>query len=78
MSDSITLHEILSQYRKSDLVEIAKLHHLHGYSQYKKAQMVEFLCRATSSMQFSHYAQVSSSIAKQVLTEVQGRADLIK
>lgn len=46
MSDSITLHEILSQYRKSDLVEIAKLHHLHGYSQYKKAQMVEFLCRA--------------------------------
>ncbi|CAK7066632.1 MAG: Elongation factor G 2 [Parabacteroides sp.] len=34
--------------------------------------------RATSSMQFSHYAQVSSSIAKQVLTEVQGRADLIK
>ena len=34
--------------------------------------------RATSSMQFSHYAQVSSSIAKQVLTEVQGRVDLIK
>ena len=34
--------------------------------------------RATSSMQFSHYAQVSSSIAKQVMTEVQGRADLIK
>ena len=27
--------------------------------------------RATSSMQFSHYAQVSSAIAKQVLTEVQ-------
>lgn len=34
--------------------------------------------RATSSMLFSHYAQVSASIAKQVLTEVQGRADLIK
>ena len=34
--------------------------------------------RATSSMQFSHYAQVSSTIAKQVLTEVQGRVDLIK
>ncbi len=34
--------------------------------------------RATSSMQFSHYAQVSPTIAKQVLTEVQGRADLIK
>ena len=34
--------------------------------------------RATSSMQFSHYAQVSPSIAKQVLTEVQGRVDLIK
>ena len=33
--------------------------------------------RATSSMQFSHYAQVSSSIAKQVLTEVQGRACLL-
>ena len=34
--------------------------------------------RATSSMQFSHYAQVSSAIAKQVLAEVQGRVDLIK
>ena len=34
--------------------------------------------RATSSMQFSHYAQVSPTIAKQVLTEVQGRVDLIK
>lgn len=44
MSDSIVLHEILSQYRKSDLVEIAKIHHLRGWSQYKKAQMVEFLC----------------------------------
>ncbi|MDR3141233.1 MAG: elongation factor G, partial [Tannerellaceae bacterium] len=34
--------------------------------------------RATSSMQFSHYTELSSSIAKQVLTEVQGRVDLIK
>jgi len=34
--------------------------------------------RATSSMQFSHYAQVSSAIARQVLTEVQGRVDLVK
>jgi elongation factor G len=34
--------------------------------------------RATSSMQFSHYAQVSTAIAKQVLTEVQGRVDLVK
>ncbi|MDR3252333.1 MAG: elongation factor G [Tannerella sp.] len=34
--------------------------------------------RATSSMQFSHYEQLSSSIAKQVLTDVQGRVDLIK
>ena len=34
--------------------------------------------RATSSMHFSHYSEVSGSIAKQVLTEVQGRVDLIK
>jgi elongation factor G len=34
--------------------------------------------RATSSMQFSHYEQLSSSIARQVLTEMQGRVDLIK
>lgn len=34
--------------------------------------------RATSTMSFSHYAEVSSSIAKQVLEEVQGRVDLIK
>lgn len=34
--------------------------------------------RATSSMTFSHYAEVSSSIARQVLEEVNGRVDLIK
>ncbi len=34
--------------------------------------------RATSTMSFSHYAEVSSSIAKQVLEEVQGRVDLVK
>ena len=34
--------------------------------------------RATSTMTFSHYSEVSSSIAKQVLTECQGRADLLK
>ena len=34
--------------------------------------------RATSSMTFSHYEEVSSSIAKQVLTEFKGRVDLVK
>ncbi len=34
--------------------------------------------RATSTMSFSHYAEVSSSIAKNVLTECQGRVDLLK
>jgi translation elongation factor EF-G len=33
--------------------------------------------RATSSMEFSHYAPVSSSIAKAVLEEVGGRVDLV-
>ena len=33
--------------------------------------------RATSTMTFSHYAEVSSSIAKNVLTEVKGRVDLL-
>ncbi len=33
--------------------------------------------RATSTMTFSHYAEVSTSIAKQVLTECQGRVDLL-
>ena len=33
--------------------------------------------RATSSMEFSHYAPVNSAIAKAVLTEVGGRADLV-
>ncbi len=33
--------------------------------------------RATSSMEFSHYAQVSSQLAKDVLTEVGGRVDLV-
>ena len=33
--------------------------------------------RATSSMEFSHYEAVSSAIAKAVLTEVGGRADLV-
>ena len=34
--------------------------------------------RATSTMSFSHYSEVSTSIAKAVLTECQGRADLLK
>ncbi len=34
--------------------------------------------RATSTMTFSHYEEVSPSIARQVLTEVKGRVDLIK
>ncbi len=33
--------------------------------------------RATSTMSFSHYAEVSTSIAKNVLAEVNGRADLL-
>ena len=33
--------------------------------------------RATSSMEFSHYAEVSTSIAKAVLTEAKGRVDLL-
>ena len=33
--------------------------------------------RATSSMEFSHYEQVSSQIAKTVLTECGGRVDLV-
>jgi len=33
--------------------------------------------RATSSMSFSHYEEVSSSIAKQVLSDFKGRVDLI-
>jgi elongation factor G len=32
--------------------------------------------RATSSMEFSHYAEVSTAIAKQVVTEAKGRVDL--
>lgn len=34
--------------------------------------------RATSTMTFSHFEELSSSIARQVLTEVKGRVDLIK
>ena len=34
--------------------------------------------RATSTMSFSHYAEVSNSITKQVLTECNGRVDLVK
>ncbi len=33
--------------------------------------------RATSTMTFSHYSEVSASIAKTVLTEVDGRVDLL-
>lgn len=34
--------------------------------------------RATSSMEFSHYAELSTAIAKQVLEEQNGRVDLLK
>ena len=34
--------------------------------------------RATSTMTFDHYSEVSNSIAKNVLTECQGRVDLVE
>ena len=34
--------------------------------------------RATSTMSFSHYSEVSKTIAEKVLTECQGRVDLLK
>ncbi|MBO7382003.1 MAG: elongation factor G, partial [Muribaculaceae bacterium] len=34
--------------------------------------------RATSTMSFSHYAQVNTAIAREVLTECQGRVELLK
>ena len=34
--------------------------------------------RASSSMQYDHHAPVSSSIAKAVLEEINGRVDLVK
>jgi len=33
--------------------------------------------RATSTMEFSHYAEVSKSIAKEILTDAKGRVDLL-
>jgi elongation factor G len=33
--------------------------------------------RATSSMEFSHYAELSSSIAKQVVEEAGGKVELL-
>jgi elongation factor G len=34
--------------------------------------------RATSTMSFSHYEEVSPAIARAVLTEIKGRVDLVK
>jgi elongation factor G len=33
--------------------------------------------RATSTMEFDHYAEVSASIAKQVVTEAKGKVELL-
>jgi elongation factor G len=33
--------------------------------------------RATSAMEFSHYAEVSSSIAKNVVSEAKGKVELL-
>ena len=44
-ASDVTLKEVLTEYSKSDLAEIAKVHHLSGYSKYKKAELVEFLIR---------------------------------
>lgn len=44
-ASDVTLKEILTEYSKPELVEIAKIHHLSGYSKYKKSDLVEFLIR---------------------------------
>jgi elongation factor G len=33
--------------------------------------------RATSSMEFSHYAEVSASLAKEVVAEAKGKVELL-
>lgn len=44
-ADEYSLYEIFASYQKRDLTEIAKLHHLQGYSKYRKEQLQEFLVR---------------------------------
>ncbi|MDC7290165.1 SEC-C metal-binding domain-containing protein [Blautia schinkii] len=43
--DNDTLQDIYRDYTKDILVDIAKLHHIKGYSKYKKEELIEFLAQ---------------------------------
>ena len=47
-----SLEQIYAQYPKDNLIEIAKAHHLSGYSKYKKQRLVEWLVRNILEEQF--------------------------
>lgn len=42
--DEVNLKDILSSYQKQELTEIAKIHHLSGYTKYNKSRLCDFLC----------------------------------
>lgn len=42
--DEVNLKDILSSYQKHELTEIAKIHHLSGYTKYNKSRLCDFLC----------------------------------
>lgn len=44
-AEDVTLRGILEYYSKEELTEIAKIHHLRGYSKYKKDGLLDFLSR---------------------------------
>ncbi len=47
-----SLEQVYTQYPKDNLIEIAKAHHLSGYSKYKKPRLVEWLVQILLEEQF--------------------------
>lgn len=43
--EDMRLLDILEDYKKDDLIEIAKVHLLNGYSKYRKKELAEFIVR---------------------------------
>lgn len=66
------LWKIFSYYKKSELLEIAKLHHLNGYSKYKKEQLCEILAqRLLDKEVMEHYLLFANDEILELLNDRQ-------
>lgn len=73
--EDMLLRDILLDYRKEDLVEIAKIHCLNGYSKYKKERLADFVISSIlSETEMQRYFVYLEDEELEILNQGPGKA----